>query len=379
MVPLLSGCWDRREINDIAFVLGTALDREGDMYRTTLQIALPGQMSGTKGGGGGTTGRKNWIMVSSVAETPKFAVYKEQQMMSRLVDLSHRRVFIIGEEAAREGIRGFLDTMARERENRLTTLMLVAKGRADKVLNTETTLELVPAEAIREQTIMSQRNPPSLKDLAIMLYDIGRDPMLPCVSIAEMTSLEENNPQKAIRLDKLAVFRGDRLIGIVEGDLREGLLLASGNNKDIMVMVPPPEGEGHINVVFHRYRTSFEPRVAEGRLRMRIIARGYGVAVENHSNFFMHRPEGIQKIEQVVNDTVRERIEKAVRWLQEQKADALGFGRVVHTRKPKEWHRVKNNWREEFARMEVEVTTLLDVENFGYNRAPFGRREAELT
>jgi len=29
--------------------------------------------------------------------------------------------------------------------------------------------------------------------------------------------------------------------------------------------------------------------------------------------------------------------------------------------------------------MEVEVTTLLDVENFGYNRAPFGRREEELT
>jgi len=379
LVPLLTGCWDRREINDIAFVLGTAIDRDEGMYRTTLQIALPGQMSGTKGGGGGTTGRKNWLMVSGVAETPKYALFKEQQMMSRLVDVSHRRVFVIGEEAAREGIQGFLDTMARDPDNRLTTLMLVAKGRADKVLNTETTLELVPAEAIREQAIMSQRHPPTLKDLANILYDVGKDPMLPCVSIAEMNPLEENNPQKAIRLDKLAVFRGDRLVGIAEGELWEGLLLASGESKDIMLLLPPPEGEGKINVVLRHYKTRLEPQIADGRIRMRIIARGYGVAVENHSNFFMHRPQGIKKIEQVVNETVKERIERAVRWLQEQKADALGFGRAVHTQKPKEWHRVKNNWREEFARMEVEVTTLLDVENFGYNRAPFGRREEELT
>lgn len=378
LFPLLSGCWDRHEINDIAIVLGTAIDKEGDKYRATLQIALPGQMSGTKGGGGGTTGRKNWLMVSDVAETPKFAGYKEQQMMSRLVDVSHRRVFIFGEEVAWDGIRRLLDTMARDPDNRLTTLMLVAEGRADRVLNTESSLEQVPAEVIREETIMSQRNPPSLKDLAIMLYDLGWDPMLPCVSIAEMSPLDGDNPQQAIRLDKLAVFRSDRLVGIVEGELRDGLLLAAGESKDAMLLVSAPEGEGFLNVVLHHYATRLVPDFGGDRIRMRIVADGYGVVVENHSNFFMHRPEGIQKVEQVVNDTVRDRIEKAVRWLQEQKSDALGFGRAIHFRRPQEWHRLKQNWREEFARAEVEVVTMLDVENFGYNRAPFGRREEEL-
>lgn len=51
---LLGGCWDRREVNDVAFVMGTGLDKEGDQYRVTMQIALPGQLgsSGSTGGGG---------------------------------------------------------------------------------------------------------------------------------------------------------------------------------------------------------------------------------------------------------------------------------------------------------------------------------------
>ena len=50
---LLTGCWDREEINDVAFVIGIAVDKEGDEYRSSLQIALPGQAgaSGSEGGG----------------------------------------------------------------------------------------------------------------------------------------------------------------------------------------------------------------------------------------------------------------------------------------------------------------------------------------
>lgn len=54
----IAGCWDRKEINDIAFVIGIAVDKEQDNYRSSLQIALPGQSgsTGSSGGGGGQAG-----------------------------------------------------------------------------------------------------------------------------------------------------------------------------------------------------------------------------------------------------------------------------------------------------------------------------------
>ncbi|GJM76942.1 hypothetical protein HMSSN036_91580 [Paenibacillus macerans] len=56
LIPvLLTGCWDRIEVNDIAFVLGSSTDREDGLIRSTVQIALPSQLggAGSQGGGGG--------------------------------------------------------------------------------------------------------------------------------------------------------------------------------------------------------------------------------------------------------------------------------------------------------------------------------------
>ncbi|WKL04167.1 hypothetical protein Q0F98_13830 [Paenibacillus amylolyticus] len=65
----IAGCWDRKEINDIAFVIGVAVDKEDDNYRSSLQIALPGQSgtTGSSGGGGGTRGTNH----GSCCPTPR--------------------------------------------------------------------------------------------------------------------------------------------------------------------------------------------------------------------------------------------------------------------------------------------------------------------
>lgn len=81
----ISGCWDRKEINDVAFVIGIAVDKEGDNYRSSLQIALPGQSgsSGSEGGGGGTSGDKSWFMLSNTAKSVHGTSIEGQKELSR--------------------------------------------------------------------------------------------------------------------------------------------------------------------------------------------------------------------------------------------------------------------------------------------------------
>ncbi|TXK73213.1 Ger(x)C family spore germination protein, partial [Paenibacillus sp. N3.4] len=44
-MSLLTGCWDRTETNDIAFVLTSAIDLEDDgRYRISYMLPLPGSM-----------------------------------------------------------------------------------------------------------------------------------------------------------------------------------------------------------------------------------------------------------------------------------------------------------------------------------------------
>ena len=52
LLPLVTaGCWDRKEINDIGFVIGTGLDlaKNGNM-QATLQVAVPSPSTQTGGG-----------------------------------------------------------------------------------------------------------------------------------------------------------------------------------------------------------------------------------------------------------------------------------------------------------------------------------------
>lgn len=58
IVLLTSGCWDRREINDLAFISGTAFDltKDGE-YLLSLQIAVPTSSQGGQGVAGTTRKR----------------------------------------------------------------------------------------------------------------------------------------------------------------------------------------------------------------------------------------------------------------------------------------------------------------------------------
>ena len=49
---MLSGCWDRNEINDYAFWIGTALDlSESGKLQKSAQIAVPAGFNSNKGEG----------------------------------------------------------------------------------------------------------------------------------------------------------------------------------------------------------------------------------------------------------------------------------------------------------------------------------------
>src|SRR5690606_41119568 len=80
---LLTGCWDRQEINDVAFVLGKAIDREKDGYRVSVVIPLPGNMGGPSGGSG--SGGKKPYTVQSRSEEHTSELQSREKLVCRLL------------------------------------------------------------------------------------------------------------------------------------------------------------------------------------------------------------------------------------------------------------------------------------------------------
>lgn len=375
----LTGCWDRREINDIAFVSATAVDQAGDKIRVTVQFPLPGQMGGTgsTGGGGGTAGKKPWHTGTAEARTGQEANVLAQQSMSRYLNFSHRRVLVLGEEKAKRGIADVMDILGRISQNRMTAYPLVSEGTAEELFRVDASMEKIPAETLRELAALSYAKPITIQDVVDALLTDGVDPYLPLVAAQKGEGADKGTKQA--RLKGIAVFRADKLVANFTGEKSRGLLFALGQTKQPIVTVKAPEGKGFISlrVINPKVKIAARPNGSTPRLRMSLT--GEMVASENRSNFrFSENQSTIARLEEAVNRDVERSIRSALTKTQELGADPVGFGLHLYRYHPSAWRSVKREWRDVYRRAELSVDVRLRMLHPGTLTYPLGISKEDL-
>ncbi|MCZ1264229.1 Ger(x)C family spore germination protein [Paenibacillus tundrae] len=377
----ISGCWDRKEINDIAFVIGLAIDKEEDNYRTSLQIALPGQSgsTGSEGGGGGTSGDKSWFMLSNTAKTLRGTSIEGQKALSRELYYAHRRTMLIGEELAREGVAPMLDLLTRYPLNRLSALPIVTKGSAYKVLNTDAPIEKFPSEMVRELCFLNMRRPRSLKTFTDAILSEGVDPFLPVASTVDNVPSNWKDVKTNIKLDGLAIFKKDKLIGMIEKAPAGALILAMGEANEPEIMVKAPRGKGDIFIKLNENNSTLHPHIENGKILVTIELYAKGVLVDNESNYGDLREQEIKNLNQALHQKIQDDIKEGIRLIQkEYPADILGLGRSIHQHLPKEWDKVKDRWDDIYPSVKVVVEPHIVIENVGVINKPFGLPEEDI-
>ncbi|MBP1936750.1 Ger(x)C family spore germination protein [Paenibacillus sediminis] len=377
---MLTGCWDRIEVNDVAFVLGTAVDKEGSEIRTTVQIALPGQLggAGSQGGGGGTSGSKPWYLESKPGLSIRDSNENEQFSLSRKENYSHRRILLFGEDLAKDGIGKYLDVLARIPQNRLSSFVLVTRGPASKVISTNVATEKFPAEMIREIMKQSMKKPRTIKHLANALLTEGLDPVLPVVTPDKSAPGNDGPPEDTIRLDGIAVFNHDKCTGFLTGKMAQAVVIAMNQAKDPEIVVPMPGDNGYLFVRLHTTDVSLRPSIKGDSVSVLIKVAADSTILENESNYALTSPESIAKLERMIEDDINSEITEAFRKLQKYHSDALGVGKTIHDVKPKEWDKLKNRWNTIYPSIDVAVQTRVVVENTGAVLKPFARKDGQL-
>ncbi|WP_245581126.1 hypothetical protein [Paenibacillus ginsengihumi] len=106
-----SGCWNRRELNELSVVLAMGIDQVGDQYEISLQTVDPSQMGRNR-----KTERSPTTVYSERAPTLFEAIRKITTKASRRMYGSHLHLLLFDENVARAGIRRTLDLMLRDHE-----------------------------------------------------------------------------------------------------------------------------------------------------------------------------------------------------------------------------------------------------------------------
>ena len=143
LILIFSGCYDIREIDDVAHVLAIGVDRGvSDKWRLTLQFASlnensgNGQQEGDGSSGGGAAsesggGQDGYTYVTVDAPSFFTGIDMLNSSVPRRLVFTHASLIVLSEELSKDDIVGdYIAPIIRFREVRRTAHMVVTKGSA---------------------------------------------------------------------------------------------------------------------------------------------------------------------------------------------------------------------------------------------------------
>lgn len=149
---LLSGCFDKREVDELAYPLAIGIDvGEANILRLCLQLAAPLEIGsgggGASGGGGGDGGSKSASVIT--VDTP--SIYSGlnliNNIISKEINVSHCKVIVISKKLAENGFSEYLHALERGREFRPDIFVIISNGPVSEYLeNVKPTLESSPSK-----------------------------------------------------------------------------------------------------------------------------------------------------------------------------------------------------------------------------------------
>lgn len=365
---LLSGCWDRMEINDLAIVSAIGVDSDKDnKLLVSLQIAIPLRLGTIQSGGGG--GGKSTYVISDTGDTFSEAFRKIQMRMPREIFFSQSRVLLIGEDLAKKGVNQILDFHSRYHEPRINTYIMFTKGKATDILKNEPKFENVPAEETKELVKLGVGLSVMIRDFENMLHEEGREPFAPKFDTAALLSNKKDSSEKVQVINGAAIFKNDKLIGWMDDIETRGILWIRNKMKSAVITfdVPEDHGGGKVSAEIYGARSKMEPVIKKGKLKMNISVDVVLGIIENDSMLKLDKTKEIELLNKCVakeiTDRMRLTLDKAQKDLQ---SDIFGFGVEVYKKYPKEWNsKYRDIWEQEFSQMEVSIQPSIHVRRIG--------------
>lgn len=364
LLALLSGCWDRVEINDVAIIGMVGLDLADGGIQVSAKVITP---TGSQAGGskGGQT--RPSITLTGKGETFTEAADYMQRTISRRLFWSHARVLVIGEELARQGVKSALDFWTRHREPRFGARMVVVKGRAQDFLSTEPRLDRLLSDAVRETIGIHLQAEISVKDFVIGLRAQRENAVLPYID-----TLVEGDPPKGIRVNGTALFRGDRMVGWLNAHETQAMLWVRNESHYISLSFPVLATQA-VALTLSRVQTRARPLFRGNRpyameLDMTVDADLLESAVVTDYG----KLDTIHKLEQQASKAIAERVEQMLEKAQKEfSTDVLRFGEVVRHRNPRWWEAGgKAQWDEIFPELEIRLKVTFHVNTIGEHGEP---------
>ncbi|MBB6733556.1 Ger(x)C family spore germination protein [Cohnella zeiphila] len=367
MLPLLSGCWSKMEINNRSFITGVFIDADGaGGVEMTVLAPLPNRL-GVTGGPTQNAASKGqpFAAVTKSAQTLQEAFKRIQTDLSRKMTFGQTRVVVVGRKYAESGIRELLEWGTRFPSFPLKCFVFVAPGEAKDIIKLTPVFEQVPSEVLREfanrHTLFNTR----FKDV-LVAATAKQGSVATMLTVGQAPMVSENNRMSTwIGTDGAALFQGHRLVG--ELNRREAMAIAwvKGSLQSPSYVVSSGE-KGNVAVTLRHLKSRIRPFVRGGDVVMRVSLSAKASLDEVNGTQELDMPSDYHLLERRLAEEVESDLRSALRKSQSVRADVLQTGSRLEWRYPRIWNRLEGRWPDAY-RDDIRFEIAANIQIMKYN------------
>ncbi|MGN7941001.1 Ger(x)C family spore germination protein [Virgibacillus sp. 6R] len=383
---LLAGCWDRKEIEERATILGLAIDlAEEDeespaithpdheemptsnlgKIKVTAQLAVPGQipLGPSQGDSGSSSQDKVWI-VEGIGNTIDDAMQALQQQLAFQVFFGQLQVIILSEDVAKKGVEHINEYLRRRPEIRRTAWMAVNEKDAAKTMKAAPKLERIPAiylSTVFEEAVKMGKFPDDdLGGFWVDLSNKGQDAFLPFITVKGKENIE---------ISGIAYFRNSKMVGKTKPYQIAYFNGLTGKNPGGSVAIVKLDEEKSVMFQSTKRKADYETKLKNGKPVFKVNVEVTGVIREKNTNKIkLDDHQTIRKIETIAGELFKKEYVALIKETQEKKSDILGFGEYVRGDLSTYWDeniKTTDKWKEIYKDLKVEVSAKVKIDRVG--------------
>lgn len=398
----LTGCYDAREVDKLGYPIAIGLDKgKTNRLKLTLQFVVPKNI-GTSGGqsnGGGSS--ENPLSVTSV-ETPSLlaGLNMINTYTSRQINLSHAKVLVISQELAKEGLHAYIHGAIRNKEFRPSMYIAVSAGSAEDYLNSiKPVFEVNPvnyyeltfssyvynafipkstlndfyhaqeSHAINATTILVANNSfTNSKDINInasTFKEKNRPSPLEGDFLTGSIPRTGEQPSEAMGT---AVFNGDKMVGILDGEETALYLIAKGDyNYAYWTFPDPKHPEYYIALNIRQNRLpKVDVKMINNKpsINLKVDFDVDILSIQSDENY--ENQDNLLILQNYISNQLRDRLQKLLEKAAKQyKSDIFGFGKSTKTLfwTWREWDDF--NWLDKFKDSQFNIQVKVELRRSG--------------
>lgn len=362
LILLLTGCYDQKELNTIAIMTATEINKIDNEFIINAQVVNPQSSDKT------VNIQAPFVIYEGKGKTIHEAYREIKLQSSRFLYPNHMQILIINENLAKEDVNQIIDFFLRVPDIRTEFNILIGKN--ENILNITTPIDDVSATSILDTMETNNKylgitNFVTFNDFANMNLNKNLEIIVPSIEAIDYTEKSETteNTEKTkidslYKLGNLAIFKNNKLQGYLTKDESISYNIIKNKAQSILITY-----ECEDNKYMTIEATDIKSDISTKNKKINIKAKMTGNISETMCSIKLDNEKNIKKLEKELKKYIENKIETSINNIRKNyNSDIFGFLDIIYKTDYNTYKKIKDNWyKDEFENIKINIDASIDI------------------